>query len=95
LGLLSWLLEYFHKPSCSKGRKIGCLILISLSVVIFLLSNGLRSISFYSGYIGYPVSFLALWFGLGFRIGKGAKYLLYGLIIIVITVIIFYIASPK
>ncbi len=83
-----WLLEYIRKKSFSRGRLIGFILLIVASLLFFGLAVRLNSEIVYSVLIGLPISFLTFCFGIGFRVGKGLKYLVYGALIVLIIVII-------
>lgn len=90
-----WLLEYIRAKSLSKGRKVGCILLIAASFLFFCLAVGLNIVIKQSILIGFPMSLLTLCFGLGFRIGKGLKYLVVGVFMASVIVIITLVYNAK
>ena len=71
---------------------IGSVLLVILSALIFITSIGMVVITHVlSIFIGFPITMMVLPFGLGVRIGKGIKYMLFGFIcllcIVAITIV--------
>lgn len=90
-----WLIEYIRTKSLTKGRMAGFILLIAASLLFFVLAVGLKTEIEYSALVGLPISLLTLCFAIGFRVGKGLRYLVYGALVVLIIVIITLVYNAK